>query len=72
MTTSKSERKKKRLGGIPFLGVFFSMSLALFVLGLFGLLVLFASNLISEIKRNVEIQVFLQKKRYTERDYRYS
>ena len=61
MASPKSERKKKRLGGIPFFGVFFSMTLALFVLGLFSLLMLLANNLTSEIKQNVEIQVFLQK-----------
>ena len=61
MTNSRSARKKKKLGGIPFTGVFFSMTLALFILGTFGLLVLLAKNLTSEIRQHIEIQVFLQK-----------
>ncbi len=56
----KQTRKKKRLGSYPYLSVIFSISLALFVMGLFGLLLLHTQKLSDLIKEKVEIQVFLQ------------
>ncbi len=52
-------RKKKKLGSYPYVSVVFSISLALFVIGLFGLLILHANRLTQIIKENIEIQVYL-------------
>ncbi|TAG56334.1 MAG: ABC transporter permease [Cytophagales bacterium] len=51
--------KRKTLGSYPFFSVIFSISMALFVIGLFGLLVIFTNNLSSIIKENIEIHVYL-------------
>ena len=53
--------KKKRLGSYPFFSVIFSNTLALFVMGLFGLVVLLSANLTKVIQENVEVQVYLNK-----------
>lgn len=53
--------KKRKLGSYPFLSVVFSISLALFVIGLLGLLVLHSQKLKRLIKENVEMQVYLNK-----------
>lgn len=53
--------KKKKLGSYPFFSVVFSVTLALFVMGLLGLLLLLTSNLTKVIQENVEVQVFLNK-----------
>ncbi|MEQ9442847.1 MAG: permease-like cell division protein FtsX [Cyclobacteriaceae bacterium] len=52
-------RKKKKLGSYPYLSVVFSITLALFVIGLFGLLLIYANKLTQVIQENVEVQVFL-------------
>ncbi len=54
-------RKKKKLGSYPYLSVVFSISLALFVIGLFGILIFQANKLISLVRENIEVQVFLNK-----------
>ncbi len=54
-------KKKKKLGSYPYFSVIFSISLALFVIGLFGLLILHANNLSQAIKENIEVQVYLNK-----------
>lgn len=54
-------RKKKKLGSYPYVSVVFSISLALFVIGLFGLLILHANRLTRIIKENIEIQVYLNR-----------
>ena len=54
-------RKKKKLGSYPYISVVFSISLALFVIGLFGLLVLHANRLTRIIQENIEIQVYLNR-----------
>ncbi|MGL1887096.1 MAG: permease-like cell division protein FtsX [Reichenbachiella sp.] len=61
MAREKKYRKKKKLGSYPFVSVVFSITLALFVMGLFGLLILTTNNLTKIIQENVEVQVFLQK-----------
>ena len=43
------------------MSVILSITLALFVLGLFGLLIIHTNNLTRMIKENVEVQVYLQK-----------
>lgn len=52
-------KKKKKLGSYPYFSVIFSITLALSVIGLFGLLILHASNLSKTIKENIEVQVYL-------------
>jgi len=53
--------KKRKLGSYPYLSVVFSISIALFVIGLLGLLVLHSKKLTQLIKENIEIQVYLKK-----------
>jgi cell division transport system permease protein len=55
------KRKKKKLGSYPFVSVVLSICLALFVIGLFALLVLHTRKLTEIIKENVEMQVYLRK-----------
>ncbi len=55
----KKYRQKKNLGSYPYLSVVFSITLALLVIGLFGLLLVHANRLSDVIRENVEIQVYL-------------
>ena len=57
---TKNTRKKK-LGRYPQLMVIFSISLALFVIGLFGILLLHAAKLSDKVKENLEMQVYLDR-----------
>ena len=54
-------RGQGKLGSYPMLNVAFSTMLALFVVGLFGLLLLHAARLANIIKENVNMQVYLHK-----------
>ena len=56
-----SHPHKKRLGNMSFTGIYFSMSLALFIMGMFGLLVLLTHNLTQKIKQSVEMNIFLKR-----------
>ncbi len=58
---AKPAIKKKKPGSYPYLSVVFSMTLALFVLGLFALLLLHANRLTELIKENIEVQIYLEK-----------
>jgi len=60
-TYEKKVRKKKKLGSYPFASVVFSITLALFVLGLFGVFFLLTNNLTRFIQDNIEVQVYLNK-----------
>lgn len=51
--------RKKKLGAYPHTMVIFSISLALFVIGLFGLLLIHAGKLSNLVKENLEVQVYL-------------
>jgi cell division transport system permease protein len=53
--------RKKKLGRYPQLMVIFSITLALFVIGLFGMLLLHAARLSDKIKENLEMQVYLDR-----------
>ena len=53
--------KKKKLGSYPHLMVVFSISLALFVIGLFGLLLIHAGKLSEKVKESIEMQVYLDR-----------
>ena len=61
MALIRKYKKKKKLGNYPYTSVVFSITLALFVIGLFGMLVLHANKLKDLIKENVEVQVYLNK-----------
>jgi cell division transport system permease protein len=54
-------REKKVLGHFKFGSVLFSTTLSLFILGLFGVILIQAKTLTSIIRENIEIQVFLTK-----------
>lgn len=51
---------KKNLGSYPYLSVVFSITLALFVIGVFGALVIYSKELERLVKENVKIQVYLK------------
>lgn len=53
--------RKKKLGRYPQLMVIFSTTLALFVIGLFGMLLLHAARLSDKVKENLEMQVYLDR-----------
>ncbi len=57
----KRSRQRRTLGSYPFLSVVFSISLALLVIGLFGLLMIQTNRLTNLIQENVEFQVYLRK-----------
>lgn len=57
----KKLRKKRKLGSYPFASVMFSVTLALLIIGLFGLLLIHTTKLTEVIQESVEIQVFLKK-----------
>lgn len=49
------------MGAYHYVSVVFSATLALFVIGLFGIMILQANKLTSIIKQNIELQVYLNK-----------
>src|SRR5687768_17185918 len=51
---------KKKLGGYPALGVITSITLALFVLGLFGNLIIYSNQFGKIVRDNLNIKVFLK------------
>ena len=60
MSKEKKYRKKKKLGHYPFVSVMLSMVLALFILGLFALLITTTTSLTKVIQQNVEMQIYLK------------
>lgn len=56
-----SSKKKKRVGDFKFISVLFSITLSLFIVGLFGVIIIQAKTLTSIIRENIELQVFLNK-----------
>jgi cell division transport system permease protein len=52
-------RKKKVLGHFKFGSVLFSTTLSLFIVGLFGVILIQAKSLTSMIRENIEVQIFL-------------
>lgn len=53
--------RKKKLGNYPHTMVIFSITMALFVIGLFGLLLIHARKLSDLVKENMEVQVYLER-----------
>lgn len=60
MEPPKFKVRKKKLGSYPFVNAVLSITLALFVIGVFGTLVIYAREIENEVRRNVNIQVFLK------------
>ena len=56
----KFNTKKKNLGSYPYISVVFSITLALFVIGVFGSLVIYSKELERIVRENVKIQVYLK------------
>ena len=61
MDNAYNRPKKKKLGSYPNTSVVFSVSLALFVIGLFGLLLLHTTHLTENIRENISMQIYLDK-----------
>jgi len=55
------QKKKKNLGSFPYASVLFSITLALFLIGLFGLLILQSNKLKGKIRENITMQIYLDK-----------
>jgi len=53
-------RHKKKLGGYPAVGVVISITLALLVIGVFGILVMYSQELEDQIRQNIRMQVYLK------------
>lgn len=51
---------KKKLGGYPATGVVVSITLALFVVGLFGLVLIYSQQLEKQVRQNIRMQVYLK------------
>lgn len=51
---------KKKLGNYPYVGVIASITLALFVTGLFGMLIIYSQELERMVRENVRVQVYLK------------
>lgn len=51
---------KKNLGGYPATGVVISITLALFAVGLFGLLMIYSQQLEKQVRQNIRMQVYLK------------
>jgi len=56
----KFKVRKKKLGSYPYLSVVLSIALALFVIGVFGLLLIYSRELERVVRENVKIQVYLK------------
>ena len=52
--------RKKKLGGYPATGVVISITLALFVVGLFGILLIYSNQLEKQVRQNIRMQVYLK------------
>jgi cell division transport system permease protein len=58
--SKKYNIKKKNLGSYPYFSVVLSITLALFVIGVFGALVIYSKELERIVKENIKIQVYLK------------
>lgn len=52
--------KRKVLGSYPYASVIFTITMALFVIGVFGVLTIFANKLSVLIKENIELHVYME------------
>lgn len=60
MEESPRFKRKKKLGSYPYISVVLSTTLALYVIGVFGLLVIYSRELERVVRENVKIQVYLK------------
>lgn len=58
---SAKYKKKKKLGSFPYVSVIFSITLALFVIGLFGLLILHSNKIKDSLRDNISVQIYLDR-----------
>jgi len=58
---NRKAKSKIKLGSFPIFSVIFSNTMALLVLGIFGLLILYTSKLTEVIRNNIEFQIYLDK-----------
>lgn len=58
--SSSPSRTKKKLGSYPSVSVIFSITLALFVIGIFGILLVYSGELERVVRENFRVQVFLK------------
>jgi cell division transport system permease protein len=56
----KFKSRKKKLGSYPYISVVLSITLALFVIGVFGALVIYSKELERVVQENVKVQVYLK------------
>ncbi len=56
----KFNTKKKNLGSYPYISVVLSITMALFVIGVFGALVIYSKELERLVKENIKVQVYLK------------
>lgn len=54
-------RNKKSVGSFPYTNVMFSITTALFMMGLFFMMVLITNKLTEKLKKDIEVQVFLKR-----------
>lgn len=59
MSTSPS-RSRKTLGSYPSVSVIFSITLALFVIGLFGVLIVYSNELERVVRESFKVQIYLK------------
>ena len=59
-TAPKIKIRKKKLGSYPYVSVVLSTTLALFVIGVFGMLIIYSNELERVIRDTVKVQVFLK------------
>jgi cell division transport system permease protein len=59
MTRTKPQARKKRVGSYPYTNVVFSITTALFMIGLFSLFAISANRLTTKLRNDIEIKVFL-------------
>ncbi len=61
MTQKSTYKKKKKLGSYPYVSVIFSITLAVFVVGLFGVMIIFYNSKSEVIKKKISMHVYLDK-----------
>ena len=61
MIEKEKKIKKKKLGNYPFLSVIFSVSLSLFLLGIFSILLISSFKMKENIQKNIELNIYLNK-----------
>lgn len=61
MSNNSVKKKKIRLGSYPGISVITGISLALFLLGAFGVIVIHATKFSEQMRENVEMQIYLLK-----------